>query len=255
MDGVIPLSPTLDHVGPLARTAADLEILFRVTSPTYEEQKSLPAKPVIGWVEPWFDRISPEVDRAVRSALDELERAGFTVREVELTPGLEEVLPASDVISRSEAFEIHQAGLAQTPHLYGLRVRERLLSGLELRAVDLVRALRIRNLITQAFKDLFHRIDFLVAPTLPIPAPPLGTERVHWPEGDEPLVPAMVRLLAAQNMAGVPALSLPCGFTPDLLPIGLQVVAGGHREKALLELGKLYQSRTSWHERVPPDPV
>lgn len=252
IDGVIPLSPSLDHVGPIARTVEDIEILFRVMSPGYQRQPPLPEKPVIGWPEPWLERVDSEVRRAVREALGQFVEAGFEVQEVEIVPTLNVVLPASDLISRSEAYEIHEAGLRECPELYGPKVRERLLSGSHLGAVDLVRALRVRSHVTEAFERLFRQVDLLLCPSTPVTAPPLGTEKVVWPDGDELLVPAMVRLLAAQNMAGVPALSIPCGFSSEGLPIGLQLIARRQRERYLLESGKVFQSRTGWHRSRPP---
>lgn len=255
-EGVIPLSPTLDHVGPMANSVADLEIVLGVLAPGWLERPQhlrheSSRKPILGVPSYYFARIDIEVASAVNRALRLFEESGFTIVELEI-PQLSEVLTASDIISRAEAVSFHDPLLREFPEDYGPRVRERLETGYELSAVDLVRAEQQRRRSIRAFRRAFRKVDCLVCPTLPVVAPPLGTRKIEIEGEAEPIVPCFVRLAAAQNMAGVPSLSIPCGFSASGLPIGLQLVAARRAESILFEVGKFYQERTDWHRRVPP---
>jgi aspartyl-tRNA(Asn)/glutamyl-tRNA(Gln) amidotransferase subunit A len=253
-EGVIPLSPTLDHVGPMANSVADLEMLFGVLSPGWSRPKHLrrqsSQRPILGVTPYYFDRIATEVASAVDGALRLFEEAGFRIVDLEI-PELGEVLAASDVISRAEAVSFHDPLLREFPEDYGPQVRERLMTGYDLSAVDFVRAEQQRRSSIRAFRRAFCKIDCLVCPTLPVTAPPLGTREIEIEGQREPIVPCFVRLVAPQNMAGVPSLSIPCGFSRSGLPVGLQLIAGHHRESVLFEVGKFYQERTDWHRRLP----
>ncbi len=252
--GVVPLSPTLDHVGPLASSVEDLTLLMTALAPRFSHSWDREPKAenlVLGYVPYYFRRLDPDVERAVRRAIGILVEAGMRVEEVEI-PGLDEALAASDVISRAEAVSFHDRQLRENPHLYGERVRRRMLTGYELTARDLVIALQQRRRIIDAFRRVFRRVDCLVAPSLPVPAPVIGTAEITIGGVAEGIVPCFVRLSAPQNMAGVPALSLPCGFSRRGLPIGFQLIAGRGRDARLLGLGAFFQRLTDWHRRRPP---
>ncbi len=255
INGVIPLSRTLDHVGPMATSVTDLQALFSVlcqksSRHPRRSRKRASRWPVLGFISDYFTRVEPEVTNAVRRALRLFEEAGFPILEVNL-PELNETLAASDVISRAEAVTFHDRFLTEHPEGYGPQVRERLRSGYQLTAVDLVRAEQQRRRAIEAFRRIFRQVDCLLGPTLPVTAPQIGTHTVEIGGEREPIVPCFVRLTAAQNMAGVPSLSIPCGFSDQGLPVGLQLIAGQRRESILFELGELYQERTDWHLRLP----
>ncbi len=253
--GVIPLSRTLDHVGPMANSVADLEILLAVLAPEAGRRNGVrddrtSFRPILGVVPYYFERIDPQVREAVLGALRLFEEAGFEIREVEM-PGLSEILAASDVLSRAEAVTFHDSFIRDFPEGYDPRVLERLRTGYELSAVDLVRAEEQRRHAIQAFRRVFRQVDCLIAPTLPVSAPALGTREIEIEGTLEPIVHCFVRLVAPQNMAGVPSLSVPCGFSADGMPIGLQLIAGHRRESTLFQIGRVFQSRTDWHRRRP----
>lgn len=254
LGGVLPLSPSLDHVGPMARTVDDLARLWEVMSGS---RRTRPGEPWdgrqrrLGVAAFYFRKVESEVAAAVDAAVQELARTGCPVAEV-MVEGLEEALEASDWLSLAEALAIHEDGLRRHPELYGPRVRARLEGGYRISALQLIRAREIQSRMAREFRRVFRQVDVLAAPTVPIPAPRLGTLSVTWDGEEETLVSAMVRFNAPQNMAGVPALSLPCGFTREGLPVGLQLIAGRGREDLLLEVGRLYQRLTDWHRRQPP---
>jgi aspartyl-tRNA(Asn)/glutamyl-tRNA(Gln) amidotransferase subunit A len=125
-------------------------------------------------------------------------------------------------------------------------------AGLEIPAKDYLKAMRIRSLIQSAFQDLFYNIDVLLAPSRLTPAPKI-TQPLDRPLSDRPApkTPGLTALIPAGNLAGLPALSLPCGFA-DGMPIGIQLVGRPFSENTLLAIGKQFQERTDWHKRRPP---
>lgn len=253
-NGVIPLSSTLDHVGPIARTVEDLAILFDVlagrTGTTSVEK--IKNSPRIG-VCPYFKRkLAPEVDRAVAAAEKVFEEAGARFITVDL-PIMDDALWASDIISRWQAFHFHAPFLKQQGALYGPKVRSRLESGAEVEEFELKEALRIRQETRSAFASVFKHVDSLIAATLPVAAPEIGSETVTVDGKEEDIITAFVRLNAPQNVSGIPALALPCGFDSKGLPISFQLIADVDREVFLFQLGCLYQERTDWHRRRPLD--
>ncbi len=255
-DGVIPLSTTLDHVGPIARTVGDLEAIMLAISPSRrlnhspQTGESLTKNLRIGICDYYFDNIHIDVEGAVRQAIRLFEEAGTEVIEVDLSL-LPEALHASDIISRAEAVTIHDSGLSNSPEDYGPLVRGRLSTGYEVSGIELVKAYRTRDRVIEAFQRVFNKVDCLAAPAVPVTAPPLGTQEIRIGNHKETIVNSFVRLNAPQNVAGIPALVFPCGFDADGLPIGLQLIAWRNRDSLLIELGKQFQSWTSWHRDQP----
>lgn len=199
----------------------------------------------------YFTRVSSPVEKAVLDAIDLFRKAGCRIIEVEIA-NLSEVLEASDIISRAEAITFHEENLRQNGELYGPLVKQRLLSGLAVTGKDLVSALRLRQHFIQQMRGLFRSVDALVAPTLPVTAPPLGSTSIVTGGKTEPIVQGLVRLNAPQNVAGIPALSMPCGYDGSGLPVGLQLISWRSQEEKLFELGRYFQQETAWHRRTPP---
>jgi len=246
----------MDHVGPIARTVEDIEMLLAALSPRLAQQSrpGISSGRVIrlGICPYFFKDIRSNVETAVLKAISLFEEAGFEIIEQEMSI-LPEALHASDIISRAEAVTVHDRGLTHNPDAYGPLVRARLTTGYEVSGLDLVRAYRTRNQVTQAFRRIFNKVDFLAAPAVPVTAPPIGTDKIRIGSHEESIVTSFVRLNAPQNVAGIPALVVPCGFDPEGLPIGLQLVAWRNRDSLLLDLGKLFQQWTDWHRATPPE--
>ena len=256
--GVLPLSWTLDHVGPITTSVWDAAILVSVASGQanlLEKYESALAAQIgkfrIGVCPYFFVDVDPVVESSLESAIEIFKGAGVEIVSVEIE-GLDDALEASDIIGRAEAVTIHDANLSQKPDCYGSKVRERLSSGYRVTGIDLVRAERIRLKTIEAFRRAFLQVDCLVAPTLPVVAPPLGTEIVRSGNREEAIVNQFVRFNAPQNVAGLPALALPCGFTENSLPIGMQLIAWRGREELLFNLGAHFQRTTKWHQMRPP---
>lgn len=266
MYGVVPLSWSLDHVGPLTRTVEDAALVLAAIAgydgrdPASAEhgpvdyRKSVDRKAEglrIGICRTcFFERIDPEIERAVEGAVTVLRDAGMRVWDVTI-PHIEQALEISTRIQRPEATAYHQEYLRTRAGDYSAEVKQKLETGWAISAVDYINATRTRQALKNEFKRLFNEIDCLLAPTLPALPPPIGQGFVAI-EGDrEDVGQAYVRLNAPQNLTGFPALSLPCGFGSNGLPIGLQLIAAEFREEALFTVGAEYQRRTEWHLRRP----
>jgi len=257
-DGVLPLSWTLDHVGPIACSVQDVAIIMDVISQRrntpFRYQKALKVDIDglrIGVCPYFFVDLGAEVGTAVETAIKVFEAGGAKVVQVELDI-LDEALHASDIIARAEAVTIHDFNLTNKPGCYGAKVRERLSSGYQVSAIDLVKAERIRLRTVEAFQQVLSTVDCLIAPALPVAAPPLGTEKIRSGQTERGIVDEFVRLNAPQNVAGIPALVLPCGLTKDSLPIGLQLIAWRNHEGLLFSLAAHFQKTTDWHLKRPP---
>jgi len=259
-DMVIPLSWTLDHVGPMARSVEDVALLLGVMARSrrsLERYRGALDQPVAGLTfgvcAYYFDDLDPEVERAVRGAMAVLEGLGLRARSVTI-PELAAVHDASTTITLAEALTYHDERLRKHPEGFGRSIRARLEPGRALTALDLVRAERTRHGAEAAFARVFREVDCLVAPTLPTVPPPIGAGAAVIAGREVPTVDTFTRLNSPQNMAGVPAISVPCGLASDGLPIGLQIIAPFGRDEQALAIAAAYQRETDWHLRRPADP-
>jgi aspartyl-tRNA(Asn)/glutamyl-tRNA(Gln) amidotransferase subunit A len=229
-DGVVPLSTTLDHVGPLARTVADAALLFHAmqgASPRPPAPRT--GRLVFGVPGPHFcDRLDPAVRRALERVRHDLERRGHDVRDVrirhaEWTPDvyLHLVLP--------EASWYHAPILERHPDSYSPGVRLRLEMGRYVLAEDYVRALHLREVLRREVDLSLGGLDALLLPALAIPAPPLGAASIDVDGHKEPVRAVMLKLTQLFNITGHPALAMPAGHTGDGFPVGLQLV-GQHSQ-------------------------
>jgi aspartyl-tRNA(Asn)/glutamyl-tRNA(Gln) amidotransferase subunit A len=255
LDSVLPLSPTLDHAGPMARTATDCAVLLGVLAGgdplRYLRAASrVPHTLRIGVSEFHLRDLDAEVHAVIEAALRRLTRLGGRLREVNV-PHVAESHAASVRISAPEAYVVHETVLRERPEGYGALVRKRLEAGREWSAVDYLRAMAERDRVTMAFDQTFRDVDLLLGAVLPVPAPPIEATTVRVGGVESGIVDAFTRLNSPQNMAGVPALAMPCGFTASGLPVGLQVIAPAGHDARALALGALWQRETDWHRRTP----
>ena len=135
---------------------------------------------------------------------------------------------------------------------YGEDVRKRLEMGGEVRAIDYLHGGAVRRQVCADFEAVFARVDAIFAPTAPIAAPPIGANVVKIGREEETVRSALLRLNRTANFVGLPALSLPCGFTKDTLPVGLQLIGPMFGEANLLRIAYAYEQATDWHRRYPP---
>jgi len=248
-DDVVPLSPTLDFVGPLARSAEDAALLLEAIGVRGKGERRLrlgrvpssrSRRPRLGVPQEFFlDVLSPEVERAFQSALRTLEKGGARLKEVFL-PLLPETEDAGNQIAWAEATHYHQHAGWYPAHAeeYGEDVRKRLEKGRKVPAVAYLQALELRDQFIAAFHVILQEeeLDALVVPTTPITATRVGEESVAIKGSIHPTRALLLRLNRPANLAGVPAISVPCGLTENGLPVGLQFIGAVTEELLLLEL-------------------
>ena len=237
-EGIVPLSTTCDHVGPLTRTVADARLMFEALSgdplPVAAGRAAFTFGIPSGYL---LERLDPEVREGLSTVRRVLETSGHRVRDVvidesEITPDvyLHVVLP--------EASHYHAPLLEQYAERYSPGVRLRLEMGRYLLAEDYVRAMALRARLTAAVDRALDSCDALLLPSLAIPAPVLGTSTVEIDGKAEPTRAAMLRLTQLFNLTGHPAIALPSGRTRAGLPVGMQLVAARGRTAALLDIAE-----------------
>jgi len=189
--------------------------------------------------------VEPGIEATVRDAIGVLEREG--ARRVEMPlPGMADAHTAHHAILAAEAAAFHGPWLRERPDDYGSDVRRGLELGQLIPAVDYVNARRVQAIVRATFRAALAEADVLVTPCLP--QPPL---RVGEPMSREPAV-AWNRLLTPVNIAGFPAISLPCGFGGAGMPVGLQIIGRPFEEALLLRVARAYERVTAWGMRRPP---
>jgi aspartyl-tRNA(Asn)/glutamyl-tRNA(Gln) amidotransferase subunit A len=186
-----------------------------------------------------------EVSRAVHSAARAFKDLGASVAEVEVGQ-LREAAQANGLITTADAAAFHHERLERAPQDFGADVRSRLCRGAAYTSGEYVRARRTQTVLRREFERWFTDYDAVLMPTTPIAAP--------LREGLDAVEAAaqLTRFTAPFNLTGLPALSVPCGFTADGLPIGLQIVGAPWSEASVLRAGYAYEQATRWNERAPP---
>jgi len=236
---VQPLGLSLDHVGPLAQTVSDIRITMDVMSDT-KRHKPAPVsirEIRVGLPENfYFELNAPEVQAAVRGAARRAAELGARVIPVQV-PDIEALNSAGLVILLSEAAAVHQANLHRRGD-FGADVLGLLDQGSLVPAADYVNAQRLRKVLLNEFHALFQGIDCLFTPTTPITAPRIGQTETTLDGVTHDTRMLTTRFVRGFNVLGFPALSIPCGSSPEGLPIGLQMIARPFEEDMLLMLGE-----------------
>lgn len=249
-EGVVPLSTSLDHLGPMARSVADVALLFDVLSgrPPHIVEPLTDAL-TFGVPRAYFcDRIERGTAEALKRACDALAAAGHSVRDV----AIEHAQWTPDVylhIVLPEAARFHASTLDSTPQLYSPGVRIRLEMGRYLLAEDYVRAMRLRHALTASVDRALDDCDALLLPTQPIPAPPLGATTVDVNGAAEPIRAAMLRQTQLFNITGHPAIALPAPQQVDPLPRSVQLVGRQHATPRLLAIARTVEGCLARHGR------
>jgi aspartyl-tRNA(Asn)/glutamyl-tRNA(Gln) amidotransferase subunit A len=266
--GTMPLSPSLDHVGPLARCVADAAILLGLiagrdpldatSSPrAVEDYRGALRKPLRKFRlgrprEHYWEKLDPEVRRVTEAAVRAMENLGATVREVSL-PHMKESLDAATEISLAEALHVHEAAgyFPARAADYGEEVRHRIEAGAKVPAHRYLAGFDVRKRLLADFGAAFQEVDAIVAPTVPIPASLIGAETVTIDGEETSLRAAIVGHCRPANFTGLPAISIPCGFTREGLPVGLQLIGRAFDEATLLRIALSYESARDWRARQP----
>jgi aspartyl-tRNA(Asn)/glutamyl-tRNA(Gln) amidotransferase subunit A len=252
-DGVVPVSWTFDTVGPIARSAEDCALLLDAVAGTRTDLEASVGGLRVGVVETLFDRAEPRVADAAREGIAALASLGAVVEPVEV-PMLEQAGTIQQLLMLPEATNAHLEWMRTRLADYGADVRARLLAGLFLPATAYVTGLRARRVYCDGLNWLFERFDVLAAPAMPVVAPRIGEDEVELHGERFPYRLAVIPFNSPWSLAGLPVLSVPCGFV-DGLPAGLALVGRCRGEQVVLRAGHALQGATDWHDRRPSDLV
>jgi aspartyl-tRNA(Asn)/glutamyl-tRNA(Gln) amidotransferase subunit A len=259
--GVIPLSTSLDHVGPLAASVEDAAIMLQAIAGYDPGDITSAEVAVTDYVSIlregakglrvgvprayFFDDLDPEVASAIEHALTGIATLGAYIKEVRIE------VPTDRTVQATEAYAYHAEDVAKHPEFYQAETVRRIRTGEKVTAAEYMQKRRELEVARRNIRDVFAEADLLVTPTTPLPAPTIAELRANA----EALRPAELKLLRNTrpfNVWGLPAISVPCGFTQSGLPIGLQMAGPHWREDLVLRLAYAYEQATAWHKRVIP---
>src|SRR5450755_422515 len=256
--GVIPLSLSLDHVGPLTSTVADAAIVLQAIAGYDSADLTTPNIPVADYVgalredarplrvgvlrEYFFDDLDPEVAAAMELALKSIETLVAEMKEVKLN------VPTDRTLQAAESYAYHAENAGKTPELYQAETLRRIRSGESITAAQYIKSRRELDEARRSIAQAFTGVDVLVSPTMPMPAPAIADLRAT-PEALRPAELKLLRNTRPFNVWGLPAISVPCGFTQSGLPIGLQIAGPHWREDLVLRVAHAYEQATAWHKR------
>jgi len=258
--GVIPLAGSLDHVGPMTRRVRDAALMLQPLAGDVDEHGcESPAPRYAATLEskgeyrlgipraPFYEALHPDVDEAVRSALSVLARLGGRERDVTLDIGHDAAL----AVLRAEAYAFHEPTVAASPELYQPETLKRIRGGAEITAAAYIAAKLKLEALRRDVQAVFEAVDLLVTPTSPVPAPVIDELLADMPNLRAKEF-VMLRNTRPWSTLGLPTIALPCGFTKDGLPIGLQITGAAGDEARVLALAHAYEQATDWHGRKPP---
>ena len=264
--GLVSLSWSLDHPGPMARTVEDCAAALQVLAGYDPRDPASADEPVSDYMEElsedlrglrvgvpreYFEvPVDAEVERLTRAALETLEGLGAEVVEVSW-PMYHRSADISKIILYAEAAAYHRELLVRRGKEYDPSVRWRFESGLFISGPDYLRALRHRREYTESARELFESVDILAGPMEPVTAPPIEADSIEVNGEQVGVIPALTQYTRPFNLTGYPALTAPCGFSEGM-PVGLQLAARPFEEGTALRAGFAYQQATEWHKRRPP---
>jgi aspartyl-tRNA(Asn)/glutamyl-tRNA(Gln) amidotransferase subunit A len=265
--GVIPLAWSMDTVGPMTRTVEDCAVMFNAIAGHDPRDEASAAVPVVDYTTDlrrgvqglrigivpgyFFHHLQPAVHDAVRRALDVFGELGASVVDVEIEH-IHGNISAQLTVESCEPSTYHQRWLRERPEDYGEDVRLLLELGELHLATHYLQAQRYRALLRRQFLDAFKSVDVFVCPTLPFTATPVGATTVVIEGGiEEDMLSAIMQFTGVPSLTGLPSLAVPCGFDPDGLPIGMQIIGRPFDEATLYRFGSAFQEATDFHTRAP----
>ena len=254
--GVIPLSQSLDHVGTIARTVEDAAIIFQaIAKETDVVQGWGSASPVriedppahklrIAVPRKFFcEELDPEVASAFEQALSVLSTMS-DISEINLE------VPIDRTLQKAESYAYHYEFVRQSPELYQPETLRRIRTGEGISPEDAAQCKRELQEARKQIASVFNDVDLLITPTTPTPAPVISELKAN-PDLLRPRELALLRNTRPMNVWGLPAISVPCGFTQSGLPIGLQIIGPHGGESEVLQLAHAYEQATAWHQHLP----
>lgn len=254
--GIVPLSWSLDHAGPFARSVRDLALLLGVMAGRDYLSAVEGGRPDLAGVRVgvprtfFWERVDPEVLQLTERAVDGMRQLGAHVVEVEL-PYAAHAGSAAAVVMSVEATAFHERHLRTHVGDYGADLQVRLLRGFFLQGTDYLTAMRARSFLRQVFTSAFERCDVLAAPATQVAAAAIDEDPDSSAGTSLAMSVQLTRFTNPFNVTGLPALSLPCGFTARGLPVGLQLVGRPYDEGHVLRVGAAYEAAAGWAGRRP----
>jgi Asp-tRNA(Asn)/Glu-tRNA(Gln) amidotransferase A subunit family amidase len=257
--GIVPLSSSYDHVGPITTSVYDAALMLQVLSDydSADPRADSPAPSLLCAFDEFpprlrvgvpraffFDDLHPEIADAIEKALQIFVSLRAEIRDIKLEVSTDRALASA------EAYAYHESLAAPSPELYQPATLARIQSGANISASDALRASRDLQASRHAIQEIFDDVDVLLTPTVPIPPPRIADLREH-PDTLRPQELIMLRNTRPFNVWGIPTISVPCGFTKDGLPIGLQLAAAPWRGIVLLQAAYAYEQATGWHKEMP----
>jgi aspartyl-tRNA(Asn)/glutamyl-tRNA(Gln) amidotransferase subunit A len=255
--GIIPLSWSLDHAGPMARTVADTALMLQAMAGPDRRDPSAACQPVPDYHATlkgdlhglrlgvprsyYFEYADPDVVTVVHTAIETMQQLGATVREIDL-PHSCYGSSASWTIAYTESFAFHRANFFARSRDYTHAFLHKITGAACLTAEERVTAQRLRQVITAEFLATLTAVDAIVTPTTAYAAYPIGGTS---PQAD------MRSLTRPVSLAGLPALAVPCGFTNSGLPVSLQLIGRAWEESTILRIGYAYEQAVGWYTRRP----
>ena len=264
--GIIPLSWSLDHAGPMTRTVEDAALMMNAMAGHDPRDPASADVPVPDFTsglaagieglrigiprEHFFESLDDQVSDAVQKARAVLEELGASTVEVSM-PSVRHVPEFHSVISQTDAAAFHEETIRDHAQELTPNVRDRLEVGRMTTAVQYIRAQRARSVVRQEVCKALEQVDVLVTPTSVVTAPRIDQQMVAAPGGRASVLTLLSRNTAPFNDSGVPACTVPCGFDASGLPIGLQIAGRNFDEVTVLRVANAYQQATDWHTRHP----
>jgi aspartyl-tRNA(Asn)/glutamyl-tRNA(Gln) amidotransferase subunit A len=264
--GAMPLSQSLDTVGPLARSTEDCALLLGLMAGADPADPTAVAGPLpdyraaargstkglsIGVPTAFYvDDLDPEVALVLDETIAALKHEGAQIVQVEL-PDQRQLTAASQLVLAVEAAAFHKRWMIERPQDYGAQVLMRLENGLAIPGVSYLEALRWRAQALAMHVTAVAGVDAVIAPVAPIAAPTIAESDVGNSPGAEAVIQRLTRFTRPINYLGLPSLAIPAGFTPRGLPVGMQLIGRSFDEAILLRIGAAFQRATDFHDQVP----
>jgi aspartyl-tRNA(Asn)/glutamyl-tRNA(Gln) amidotransferase subunit A len=258
--GVIPLSLSLDHIGPIARTVSDAAAMLQLIASHDSKDAHSADVPVPDYVAGlrdgvkqlriglprkfFYEDLDPEIASSVEQAIGVLRTLGCDLSEIEIE------VPTDRTLQTAESYAYHAEFASRSPELYQPETLRRICKGEDISAAEVEQSRRELKQIRSEIHKIFEGVDVLVTPTAPVPAAAIN-ELKQNPELLRPHELLLLRNTRPVNVWGLPAISVPCGFTTAGLPIGLQIIGPQWREDTVLKLAHAYEQATDWHKRSP----
>jgi aspartyl-tRNA(Asn)/glutamyl-tRNA(Gln) amidotransferase subunit A len=267
--GAMPLSWSLDTVGPLAQTVEDCALLTHLMAGADPEDPTASTSPVPDYMaatkQPikglkigvpsafYVDDLDAEVARVLDDTLATLKKEGAEIVKVDL-PDQRQLTAACQFVLATEAAALHKRWMIERPQDYGAQVLMRLQNGLAIPAVSYLEAMRWRGPALSAYLAAVTGTDAVIAPVAPMPAVTIAESDVGNSQNAEAVIQRITRFTRPINYLGLPSLSIPCGFTKSGLPVGMQIIGRSFDEAMLVRIGAAFQRATDFHQKVPKLP-